>query len=190
MSEETPALNSFETCISWMESLIPDKAAPDSGQKNNEYSTQIDDLLASIEAPPPKPRIDENCPDTSDLTPDPVTSVDDSQNPAGSYRISDPVDYSEEESDSEDLCVDDSDQVHGQQIPDWARATNLLIELQKQQTVDPDKIFVNFDRTCDLNLMFQKQKRTFTVRGDSGWWAADGLTPTEEVCYKKAIGLA
>jgi hypothetical protein len=105
------------------------------------------------------------------------------------YRISDPV-ASDDDDDCEDYYVDDAAQIRGQEIPDWARAANLQAELQKQQTIDPDRIFTNFDRTCDLTLMFEKKKRTFKVRGDSAWWAKDGLTPAEEVNYKKAIGLA
>jgi hypothetical protein len=105
------------------------------------------------------------------------------------YRISDPV-ASDDEDDCEDYYVDDAAQIRGQEIPEWARAVNLQAELQKQQTVDPDRIFTNFDRTCDLSAMFEKKKRTFKVRGDSAWWAKDGLTPAEEVNYKKAIGLA
>jgi hypothetical protein len=38
--------------------------------------------------------------------------------------------------------------------------------------------------------MFEKKRRTFKVRGDSGWWVKDALTPAEEVRYKKAVGLA
>jgi hypothetical protein len=108
---------------------------------------------------------------------------------ASQYRISDPV-ASDDEDDCEDYYVDDAAQIRGQEIPDWARAANLQGELQKQQSVDPDGIFTNFDPTCDLTAMFEKKKRTFKVRGDSAWWAKDGLTPAEEVNYKKAIGLA
>jgi hypothetical protein len=126
--------------------------------------------------------------DTNDgCAPSPLTGAPGDE--AGQYRISDPV-ASDDEDECEDYYVEDAAQIRGQEIPDWARAANLQAELQKQQSTDPDRIFTNFDRTCDLSLMFEKKKRTFKVRGDSGWWAKDGLTTAEEANYKKAIGLA
>jgi hypothetical protein len=59
------------------------------------------------------------------------------------------------------------------------------------QSVDPDKIFTNFQRTCDLNTLFVKKKQPFSApRGESGAWDQDGLTPAEEIDYKKKVGLA
>jgi hypothetical protein len=107
------------------------------------------------------------------------------------YRISEPSEGSEEDSDCEEYYVSDAPQIKGQDIPDWARAANLLVLLQKQQTVDPDTIFTNFQRTCDLNALFEKKKRPFTApRGESGAWDQDGLTPAEEIDYKRRVGLA
>jgi hypothetical protein len=127
--------------------------------------------------------VDANAP----VTPSPLTQPGESN--TGPYRISD-AGESDDDSDCEEYYVEDAAQIRGQGIPDWARAANLQAELQRQQNIDPDGIFTNSERTCDLTVMFEKKKRSFKVRGDSGWWAKDGLTPAEEVNYKKAIGLA
>jgi hypothetical protein len=98
---------------------------------------------------------------------------------------------SEEDSDCEEYYVSDAPQIRGQEIPDWARAANLLALLQRQQRVDPDKIFTNFQRTCDLNALFAKKNKPFIgPRGESGAWDQDGLTPAEEIDYKRRVGLA
>lgn len=176
----------FEQHLNWMQSMISDSnGSSKSSSKPNgvDYETQIDDLIAAIQQPP------ESRGSTS-VAPSPLTQTECVQEPL-QYRISDPIDDDEEEdSDCEEYYVEDAAEIRGQAIPDWARAANLLVELQNQQNVDPDKIFTNFDRTCDLSSMFDKKKRSFKVRGDSGWWAADGLTPAEEANYKKAVGLA
>jgi hypothetical protein len=105
------------------------------------------------------------------------------------YRISDPV-ASDDESENDECYDMNATEIRGQEIPEWAHPTPLLAQLQAQQGVDPDLIFTNFEKTCDLMAMFEKKKRTFKVRGDSGWWAKDALTPAEEIRYKKAVGLA
>lgn len=202
MSKEANLEKDIEAHLNWMQSLITDSTATTSSATAADgFTAQVDDLIASIQAPADSrtPKISDVCQQYSSLTKDAYGSVDPSPlTPAAAeapkkaekqYRISDPVD-SEDESDCEDYYVEDAAEIRGQEIPDWARAANLLVELQKQQTVDPDKIFTNFERTCDLSQMFEKKKRTFKVRGDSGWWANDGLTPAEEVNYKKAVGLA
>lgn len=202
MSEkETSLEKDIADHLNWMQSLIADTTTlPEPRVSDDGYMAQVDDLIAAIQQPPEKqPKISDVCQQYSSLTKDAYGSVEPSPlNPAAEaapkkaekqYRISDPVD-SEDESDCEDYYVEDAAEIRGQEIPDWARAANLLVELQKQQTVDPDRIFTNFERTCDLSQMFEKKKRTFKVRGDSGWWANDGLTPAEEVNYKKAVGLA
>ena len=191
----------IENHLNWMQSLISDSgAAKAPASPADGFTAQVDELIATIQAPTGShaPKISDVCQQYSSLTKDAYGSVDPSpltqtaapKEPTKQYRISDPVDDSENDSDCEDYYVEDAAEIRGQEIPDWARAANLLIELQKQQTVDPDKIFTNFERTCDLSQMFEKKKRTFKVRGDSGWWATDGLTPAEEVNYKKAVGLA
>ena len=199
--EEANLEKDIEAHLNWMQSLIADGGAASSGQGAADgFTAQVDDLIASIQAPSDKqPKISDVCQQYSSLTKDAYGSVDPSPltpaaaaapaKPTKQYRISDPVN-SDDDSDCEDYYVEDAAEIRGQEIPDWARAANLLVELQKQQTVDPDKIFTNFERTCDLSQMFEKKKRTFKVRGDSGWWANDGLTPAEEVNYKKAVGLA
>jgi hypothetical protein len=105
------------------------------------------------------------------------------------YRISDPV-GSDCESGSDDYCDPSATQVRGQEIPSWAFSANVLAQLRQQQGVDPDLIFTNFDKTCDLGEMFGKKKRTYRARGDSACWTKDAITPAEEMRYKKAIGLA
>jgi hypothetical protein len=121
------------------------------------------------------------------IAPSPLTQTESTSETQ--YRISDPA-ASDDESDGEDCFDPNATEIHGQEIPDWALIPNLLPQLQHQQGVDPDLIFTNFDKTCDLMQMFEKKKRTFKIRGDSGWWAKDGLTPAEEALYKKALGLA
>lgn len=187
----------IENHLNWMQSLVsepqPGEPTPTDG-----YASQVDELMAAIQEPGAErqPKVSDVCQQYSSLTKDAYGDSTPSPlivapEPAPlQYRISDPIDNSDDESDCEDYYVQDADEIRGQEIPDWARAQNLLEELEKQQTVDPDKIFTNFERTCDLSSMFEKKKRTFKVRGDSGWWAADGLTPAEEVSYKKAVGLA
>lgn len=185
----------FENQINWMQSLISNgvsSAANDAAP--NDYEMQINDLIASIK---PSPKTSDAFGQVSPLIRDIVESEDKPE--AGNrtlstdnrqYRISDVVDDEEEEDDCEEYYVEDAAEIRGQEIPNWARAANLLVELQQQASVDPDKIFKDFERTCDLSTMFEKKKRCFKVRGDSGWWQADGLTPDEEAKYKKAVGLA
>lgn len=117
------------------------------------------------------------------------------EKPEIQYRISDiPVyDSSDEEesySDCEDYYVEDAEEIHGKAIPNWARAANLINELQAQVDTDPDTIFVGFTNTCDLSQMFNKKKASFKIRGDSGMWIADNLTPEEVEKYKQAVGYA
>ena len=190
----------FEKHLNWMQSMIGDTSSDaSSGVKSStDYEAQIDDLIATIQEPPDQrqKKVSDVCAQYSNLNRDasfqPSPLVENpSRKPTIQYRISDPIDDDEEEdSECEEYYVEDAAEIRGQAIPDWARAANLLVELQKQQSVDPDKIFTNFERTCDLSSMFEKKKRSFKVRGDSGWWAADGLTPAEEANYKRAVGLA
>ena len=187
--------------LNWMQSLLSGKNAPStsSATSKNKYESQIDDLLASIEGPPApiaQPKISDVCQQFDDLLEDSRPSIEPSYLTGAipppeekQYRISDPVD-SEDESDCEEYYVEDAEQIRGQEIPDWARHDNLIRELEAQSKVDPDKIFIGFDSSCDLSSMFEKKKKTFKVRGDSGWWAADAVTPEEEAKYKKALGYA
>ena len=189
--EENNLEQDFEKHLNWMQSLISDADAsnPTKSQGKNDYESQIDDLIASIQ---PQSKVSDIFQAYGNLNQDAyANSPSHQQNQEKEerqYRISDIPSDSEEESDCEDYYVEDAAEIRGQQIPDWARAANLLVELQNQAHIDPDKIFTNFERTCDLSSMFEKKKRSFKVRGDSGWWAADGLTPAEEANYKKAVG--
>jgi hypothetical protein len=105
------------------------------------------------------------------------------------YRISDSV-RSEFDSEGDESDTTDVTEIRGQQIPAWAISSNLQPLLQSQQTIDPDTIFTDFEKTCDLSAIFENQRRRFEVRGDSGSWTNDGLTTAEELNYKKAVGLA
>ena len=182
--------------LSWMQAIIGD-GAPAGKAGKDAYASQVDDLIASIQEPAGQrqAKVSDAYEQYSALAKDaynasnPSPLVADPQPSSKQYRISDPCNSSDE-SDCEDYYVDDAAQIRGQEIPDWARADALRQQLEKQQTVDPDNIFTGFDKTCDLSSMFEKKKRKFKIRGDSGWWAVDGVTPAEEVNYKKAVGLA
>jgi hypothetical protein len=176
----------FEAHLNWMQSMIsgPAGASGVSGSPHvTRFSSQVEDLIATIEKPP----VPSSAAQRPSVAPSPLTPG--LPEPEIQYRISDQMD-SDDESDCEDIYVADATEIRGQEIPEWARAANLLPLLQQQQTIDPDRIFTNFQRTCDLNALFEKKKKTFQVRGESGAWDADGLTPTEEINYKKAVGLA
>lgn len=186
-----------EQQINWMQSLL---SSPANGLANmpssNKYQNQIDDLLASIDNPAPVKNVSFQQNSFTDIEIDQRPSYEPSyltgvEAPPKEhqYRISDPVD-SDCEDDCEEYYVEDAEEIRGQEIPQWARATNLIQELEKQRSVDPDQIFVGFQKSCDLCEMFEKKKKTFKVRGDSGWWGADTITADEEAKYKKALGYA
>ena len=175
MSAEKNLEQEIQNHLTWMESLIADGAG------------------AAVEGQTSEPVDDQRAPKVSDVFHQYSSLMKDAYkaSPAEErqYRISDVRDDDEEESsDCEDYYVEDAAEIRGQEIPVWARAANLLPALQRQQRVDPDKIFVNFARTCDLSQMFETKKRSFKIRGDSGWWANDGLTENEEMNYKRALG--
>ncbi|EAY15814.1 hypothetical protein TVAG_159870 [Trichomonas vaginalis G3] len=185
--------------INWMQSLL-NLSAPMSSQprSTDKYHSQIDDLLSSIEATqaapqftsPTKVHFELSCENDQEVDSSPL-SEESSPKEASQYRISDPLSSDDEDDDdSEEFYVDDAEEIRGKEVPSWARAQNLLQELEKQKKVDPDMIFVGFQKSCDLNTMFEKKKKTFKVRGDSGYWATDSVTPDEEVKYKKALGYA
>ena len=192
MSAEKNLEQEIQNHLTWMESLIADgTGAAVAGETSEPALTeQVDDLIKSISSDQSQraPKVSDVFHQYSSLMKDAYQST---ANPAEErqYRISDIRDDDEEESsDCEDYYVEDAAEIRGQEIPAWARATNLLQALQRQQRVDPDKIFVNFARTCDLSQMFETKKRSFKIRGDSGWWANDGLTENEEMNYKRALG--
>ena len=157
-----------EEHILWMESLLNEESKSEQRMKTD-YSKEISDLINQIS--------------TKNQDHNPLNRL---QNVEPQYRISD-VDESDEENESS-FVVDDSFQINGQIIPEWAKASNLIIELQEQQSIDPDSIFPYFDPNVDLSQMFNKKKKLYKIRGDSGWWAVDGVTQTEILSYKKAIG--
>ena len=180
--------------LNWMQSLISGSGSKlqSAESKPNVYEQQINDLLASIEVPPPSNPNSKSSIGSKyeqdfcrpSVEPSPLTG----HTQPHQYRISDPVD-SEDDSDCEEYYVEDAEEIRGQEVPQWARANQLHVELRKQQFVDPDRIFIGFQRSCDLSDMFENKKKTFKMRGESGWWASDEVTPAEEARYKKAIGL-
>jgi hypothetical protein len=90
---------------------------------------------------------------------------------ASSYAI--PVcPASETETDCDDCSS--AAEIRGQAIPEWARAQHLPALLRAQRSIDPDAIFPDFGRTCDLSAIFETQNRRFGVRGDSARWDDDG----------------
>ena len=151
-----------ETHLNWMESLLEDAPPPP-------QIPTISKLPKSQPKLPTKPQKEEI-----------------------QYRISDINDdsYSEDDSECEEYYVEDAKEIHGKAIPSWARAANLINELQAQASLDPDTIFYGFPNTCDLNVVFNQRNASFKIRGDSGMWTADKLTPEEIQNYKKAVGFA
>ena len=182
--------------LEWMKSLLSNSSSisQTTSKIGNVYEDQINELLDSINSTPRPSDINEVCKTFSNLNHDIRPSIEPSPliQPntvlAPQYRISDPVD-SDNSSDCEEYYVEDAEEIRGQIIPEWARSNDLFKELKKQEFVDPDKIFVGFQKSCDLDEMFQHKNKSFKKRGDSGYWAADELTPQEEAKYKKAIGL-
>ena len=169
---------------------IANNYANELGYRINANADAIEELaqqLAEIESPDVvQPRLSVERPSVEPSFLDPNNTAE------PQYRISDAKSYEDGEEDYddyEDFYVEDAAEIRGQQIPSWARAVNLLEELRKQQSIDPDKVFVGFERSCDLSRMFSKKKANFSVRGDSGWWANDTFTEDEERHYKQAVGL-
>jgi hypothetical protein len=168
----------FQQHMNWMQSMISDPSgAANAAGSVTRFSSQLEDLIATIASPPvpeaPRPSV----------APSPLTPG--APPPVIQYRISDVSESGEE------YYVSDASEIRGQQVPEWTRSSNLLVLLQKQQSVDPGKIFTNFQRTCDLTALFAKKKQPFTApRGESGAWDQDGLTPTKEIDYKRRVELA
>jgi hypothetical protein len=93
-----------------------------------------------------------------------------------------------EEDGEEDQSDTDATHAKGFRLPEWACKPNLTAELERQQPIDPDTIFPPFEPTCDLMAMFDKKKRPFQNRGESGHWAGDALTREEDDNYRKQAG--
>ena len=183
----------IEQHLNWVSSLL---ATEDSTITNSAIENQINDLISSIQTPVDErqPKVSDVCEQYSGLAkqayqaPEEPSPIAEEPKEEAQYRISDHGDYSDDFDDG-DIYNDNLTSIHGQTIPEWAQKENLLKELKKQQSVDPDKIFPNFESTCDLSEMFDKKKRTFKVRGDSGWWAVDGVTSDEITKYNKTVGI-
>ncbi|KAL6764835.1 hypothetical protein V8C86DRAFT_2471073 [Haematococcus lacustris] len=87
-------------------------------------------------------------------------------------------------------------------IPSWAQSLNVLQALKAQQFIDPDKLFGERLKSCNLPEVFagmpalsspsanhkKHVKRDLNKRGSSGNWVADRITWQEEVAYKRCMG--
>lgn len=89
---------------------------------------------------------------------------------------------------------DDEDRPR-KEVPGWARGPQLAEALQRQKTMDPDRIFQSKPSSCDLEEVFggfdtlRPRKRDPTRRTSSGDWTKDKLSGREELAYRKAMGL-
>ena len=76
-------------------------------------------------------------------------------------------------------------------VPAWARSEALGPVLQAQIRTDPDTIFGNPSKTCDLADVFGcvgSDKRPFSRRGSSGRWDEDAVTRREEEAFRRRMG--
>jgi len=100
-----------------------------------------------------------------------------------SYEMSDHGD----DSDSED---EDSHR-EKKAYPNWADKRVLYDALltQAKSDLDPDEIFGEVE-TCDLEAIFDTEKRRFKNRTSSGIWTNDRVTAAEKVAYKQSVQTA
>ena len=200
MSEQDGFEKDIEDHLNWMRSLISGPSVDAETTQLGDYEKQIEDLMSSIQAPTAseQPRISEVCQQYTSIAKDaygvhdsPLAASEKNEEKTKEYRISDPVDDSDYdyEDDCEEYYAVDPETIRGQEIPSWARAKNLIVELQNQQSIDPDTIFTNFDTTCNLDEMFETNKK-FKNRGDSGYWEGDNFTKDEDERYKRAVGIS
>jgi len=107
--------------------------------------------------------------------------------PMDTYEMSD-----RGESDSESEDESEFEEKSSKKIPKWAQKVNLIpaLEIQfmgGQQKVDPDEIFPEVS-TCDLEAIFDKQKKRYSKRASTGNWTKDGVTASEQLVYKRKMG--
>ncbi|KAL3695287.1 hypothetical protein R1sor_009363 [Riccia sorocarpa] len=76
-------------------------------------------------------------------------------------------------------------------VPTWARTANLMIQLERQLTQDPDEIFAGV-KTCSLQEVFgtkgSMKVLDFSRRSGSGDWVKDHISLQEELEYKIRMG--
>ena len=100
--------------------------------------------------------------------------------PEDNYDLSDKDASSDSESESERPR---------KRIPDWARGPNLEAALHAQfggTTIDPDLIFAPVKgASCDLEVMFARQRERYRLRRSTGDWSRDHLTSRERQKYRK-----
>jgi len=96
------------------------------------------------------------------------------------YDLSDKEASSDSESDNEKPR---------KRIPDWARGPNLEAALHAQfggTTIDPDLIFAPVKgSSCDLEVVFARQRERYRLRRSTGDWSKDQLTSRERHKYRK-----
>eukprot|EP01120_Amphizonella_sp_Union-15-10_P014500 TRINITY_DN7043_c0_g1_i1.p2 TRINITY_DN7043_c0_g1~~TRINITY_DN7043_c0_g1_i1.p2 ORF type:complete len:250 (-),score=45.20 TRINITY_DN7043_c0_g1_i1:50-799(-) len=73
-------------------------------------------------------------------------------------------------------------------IPRWAQSESIARALKRQENTDPDRIFPDFPKTCDLEEVFLKRNKEYRLRTSSGDWRIDSLREQEEHEYKKKMG--
>ncbi|CAM9653720.1 unnamed protein product [Choristocarpus tenellus] len=76
-------------------------------------------------------------------------------------------------------------------VPDWARGTPLRRALERQYSgiqLDPDSIFPEV-LSCDLEAIFQANRKRYAKRGSSANWGPDRITPQEVLAYKRSVGI-
>jgi len=83
---------------------------------------------------------------------------------------------------------DSEDSPDVKKVPHWARSAPVLRLLKSQESADPDQIFPDCPRSCDLQEIFKKKKKEYRSRGSSGDWGKDRLVTQEEIEYKKMMG--
>jgi hypothetical protein len=149
---------------------VPPPARPVSGK------AVAADLLAALDAP-----------SRSSVDPSPLIGSGGTAPEDPSYPMTDSDEDYEEDGDA-DRYDTSAMQAKGTRLPEWACKPNLTVELERQQSIDPDTIFPRFEPTCDLMAMFDKKKRPFQTRGESGHWGGDALTKDEDENYRKQAG--
>lgn len=103
------------------------------------------------------------------------------RNPEDNYEMSPPRDDS-----------DDSDEEPRpkKKVPKWCSRSEIAAALERQQKMDPDKIFpsIALGGSCDLSRIFDNPRLKVDRRGESGCWTKDGLQMKEVELYRRMNG--
>jgi len=116
------------------------------------------------------------------------------------YEISDKESSGGSSDDDDDNDDDDDDESKPRKhVPNWAKGNELRDALEKQYVtskLDPDEIFPEQTSCEPLEEIFKdaalqklKKNQGFRPRGSSAIWTKDGLSKTEILAYRKAMGL-